>query len=115
MLLSKIGKYGDAAGNGQRKTAPRTKSLTTEQQLEMLRLFPDGIGHRDNLPYTPEFDQLRRRFSDLTRTRLTPHEFWRATSRVAKLSRKPKPLFETAPLGGLPLEMVHYLERTNPW
>lgn len=116
MLLSKIGKYGGAGGTGGRKVAPRTKSLTHEQQLEMLRLFPDGgTGHRDNLPYTAEFDQLHKQFANLTGTRLTKHEFWRAASRVAKLSRKPKPLFETAPLGGLPPQIVQYLERTNPW
>jgi hypothetical protein len=114
ILLSKIGKYG-GAGAGRKKIAPRTKSLTTEQQLEMLRLFPDGIGHRDNLPYTSEFDQLHRQFLKLTELRLTQHEFWRATSRVAKLSRKPKPLFESAPMGGLSKDMVEYLERTNPW
>jgi predicted AAA+ superfamily ATPase len=114
-LISKIGKYGGAGGAAGRKTAPRTPTLTTEQQLELQRLFPDGIGHRDNLPYTPEFDQLHLRFMRLTRMKLTRHEFWRATSRVAKLSRKPKPLFDIAPLGGLPKEMVEYLERTNPW
>ncbi|HEX8325243.1 MAG TPA: AAA family ATPase [Tepidisphaeraceae bacterium] len=114
-LLSKIGKYGGAGGKTGRKSAPATKSLTTVQQLEMLRLFPDGIGQRDNLPYTKQFDDLHKQFAKLTGLRLTSHEFWRATSRVAKLSRKPKPLFETAPLGGLPLDIVQFLERTNPW
>lgn len=114
-LLSKIGKYGGAGGKDGRKRAPKTRSLTKEEQLEIRRLFPDGIGSRDNLPYTPQFDDLHKRFMQLTHIRLTKHEFWRATSHVAKLSRKPRPIFDSAPLGGLPVEMIQYLERTNPW
>ena len=113
--LSSIGKGGGLARKGARKSAPRTKSLSTEDQLEILRLFPDGIGDRDRLPYTHEFDDLHKRFVRLTKTSLTKHEFWRAVSRVAKLSRKPKPIFESAPLGGLAPDVVQYLERTNPW
>ena len=114
-LLSKIGKYGGAGGQDGRKKAPDTRKLTEDEKLEIRRLFPEGIGHRDNLPYTPEFDDLYRRFTQRIHAKFTKHEFWRATSHVAKLSRKPKPVFDTAPLGGLPEAMVHYLERTNPW
>jgi len=113
--LSSIGKQGGLAGSGGRKRAPRTRTLTEEEQLEILRLFPDGIGNRDNLPYTAKFDELHRRFEKRTNAKLSDHEFWRGVSRVAKLSRKPKPLFEAAPLGGLPAELVQFIERTNPW
>jgi len=99
----------------RRKRAPRTPSLPHEQQLELLRLFPDGIGNRGQLPYTPRFDALHRQFIKLTGHKLSKHEFWRAVSRVAKQSRKPKPVFDAAPLGGLAPELVQYLERTNPW
>lgn len=114
-MLSSIGKGGGLAKKTGKKRAPGTPRLTEEQQLEILRLFPDGIGDRDHLPYTAQFDELHRRFGKLTGRRLTKHEFWRVVSRVAKLSRKPKPLFQTAPLGGLPAELVQFLERTNPW
>jgi len=114
--LSSIGKGGGLTPSGKRrKVAPRTPTLTDEEQLEILRLRPDGIGNRDHLPYTAEFDEMHRRFQQLTGKKLTKHEFWRGVSRVAKLSRKPSPLFESAPLGDLSPELVQFLERTNPW
>jgi predicted AAA+ superfamily ATPase len=103
-----------AKEKSRKKKVPAPK-LTTEEQLELLRLFPDGIGNRDKLPYTEEFDSLRERFSKLTGTNLDNREFWRVLSRVGKRSRKPQALFETAPLGGLPKELVHFLELQNPW
>ena len=114
-MLSSIGKGGGLAGKSGRKRAPATPRLSEEEQLEILRLFPDGIGNCDDLPYTPRFDELHRQFTKLAGRKLSQHEFWRGLSRVAKLSRKPKPLFETAPLGGLPRELVQLFERTNPW
>ena len=111
-MLVNIGKKG---GLGRGKKAPRTPSLTHEQQLEILRLLPEGIGSRDQLPYTAQFNDLYKRFSKLTGTRFSKHEFWRGLSRVAKRSRKPTPLFDLAPLGGLPSDLVQFLERTNPW
>jgi hypothetical protein len=115
ILVSKIGKYGGAGGKDGKKVAPKTRKFSADEQREIRRLFPEGIGFRDNLPYTPQFDDLHRRFSQLTHTKTTKHEFWRLTSHVAKLSRKPKPIFDTAPLGGLPTAMVQFLERINPW
>lgn len=114
-LLSRIGKFGGAAKEGGRKRAPRTPTLTHEQQLEILRLLPDGTGRRDDLPYTEKFDELYRRFNKLTRSSLTKHEFWRGMSRVAKLSRKPKPVLETGTSAGLSQGLVESLERMNPW
>lgn len=113
--LSSIGKEGGLGTKTNRKRAPRAPTLTTEQQLELLRLFPEGIGSRDQLPYTEKFDDLHKRFSQLTNLTLSKHEFWRVLSRVAKLSRKPKPVFDVAPLGGLAPPLVQFLERTNPW
>ncbi len=113
--ITTIAKPGGFAGKTGRKTAPRTPSLTEEEQLEVLRLCPEGIGNRDRYPYTPRFDELHARFRKLTGRQLSKHEFWRAFSRVAKLSRKPKPLFDTAPLGGLARDLVLLLEKTNPW
>lgn len=112
-LLWRVGKRGGLARAKRSKVL--SPKLTREQQLEMLRLLPDGIGSRDQLPYTDEFDHIHRQFSRLTRTNFDKREFWRVVSRVAKRSRKPQPLFETAPLGGLPEELIHFLERQNPW
>ena len=114
-MLSSIGKGGGLAKKGGKKKAPRTPTLTDDEQLEILRLLPDGIGNRDHLPYTPKFDEMHKRFAKLTGKKLDKHEFWRGVSRVAKLSRKPKPVYETAPLGGLDPELVTFLERNNPW
>ena len=58
---------------------------------------------------------MHRRFIKLSGTKLDKHEFWRAVSRVAKLSRKPKPLFEKPPVGELDSEIVGWLSRYNPW
>jgi predicted AAA+ superfamily ATPase len=113
--LVRVGKRGGLARKKSKQKRVPAPKLPTEQQLELLRLFPDGIGNRDQLPYTEEFDGLHRQFSKLTRTTLSKHEFWRALSGVAKRSRKPQPLFQTAPLGGLPEELVHFLELQNPW
>ncbi|MCC7294200.1 MAG: ATP-binding protein [Phycisphaerales bacterium] len=114
-MLSSIGKGGGLGKKSGKKKAPRTPTLSAEEQLEILRLMPDGIGNRDHLPYTPKFDDLHRRFAKLTGKKLSKHELWRGVSRVAKLSRKPKPLFETAPLGGLDKELVEFVEFQNPW
>jgi len=113
--LSSIGKGGGIGKAGGRRTSPSTESLSQTQQLEILRLLPEGVGSRDQLPYTPLFDELHRRFSQLTHTSLSKHSFWRGLSRVAKLNRKPQALFQTAPLGALGRELVEFLERSNPW
>jgi predicted AAA+ superfamily ATPase len=114
-MLASIGKKGGFARDKSRRRRVPAPKLSTEQQLELLRLFPDGIGSRDQLPYTTEFDELHRRFSRLTDLKLDEREFWRVLSRVGKRSRKPKPLFQTAPLGGLQPELVQWLEIQNPW
>lgn len=114
-MLSSVGKGGGLGAKGEKKRAPRTPSLTAEEQLEILRLMPDGIGNRDHLPYTAKFDDLHRRFVKLTGKELDKHEFWRGLSRVAKLSRKPKPVFDTLPLGGLDKELIDFIDRQNPW
>lgn len=114
-LLCGIGKYGGTKG-AKRKIAPKAPTLTHEEQLEILRLMPDGIGKRDDLPYTVRFDDLHKQFSKLTRRKFSKRDFWRVVSRVGKLSRKPEAVFDSeAPAGNLPVELVQFLERTNPW
>lgn len=114
-LVSNTAKLGGLSTQGKKKSAPRLSKLTVSEKLEILRLFPDGIGNRDHLPYTNKLDDLRRRFNSSTGKKLTKYEFWRSVSSVAKLSRKPKPVFEKAPQGNLEPGLVEFLERNNPW
>lgn len=88
--------------------------LSLDEQLEILRLFPDGIGSRDRLPYTPQFDELHRRFGWLTQRTLSQHEFWHALTNVAKKSHKPKPVAAIHD-GELPNEVVQVLLEQNVW
>ncbi|MDA1013687.1 MAG: AAA family ATPase [Planctomycetota bacterium] len=112
--LSSAGKQGGLGGKKRRRGTPVPK-LTSAEKLEVLRLFPDGIGNRDQIPYTRRFDDLHAQFRRRARRKLTKHEFWRAVSSLAKCSRKPKPLFDSAPLGGLPEELVRAINDLNPW
>lgn len=114
-ILARVGKRGGLARKANRKQAPSAPTLTDEQQLEILRLMPEGIGSRDGLPYTAEFDRLHRQFSKLTGKKLTQWEFWRVLSRVGKRSRKLEPLFASAPPGELPPNTVKLLDDLNPW
>ncbi len=114
-LLSNVGKRGGLGRgrkNSRRIPAPR---LSEEEQLEIVRLLPEGLGTRDRLPYSPQLDELHRRFRRLTGRSLTKQQFWRAISHVAKLARTPKPVYETAPIGRLGQDLVEFLEFNNPW
>ncbi len=115
LLLAKEGKKGGLSkGNGRVKDLLRV-ALTPDEELEVLRLFPDGIGGRDRLPYTKKFDDLYQRFIWLTQRPLSKHEFWRAMTNVAKKSKKPQPMSGELQLGALPAELVHRLQEQNPW
>ncbi|MEY2724673.1 MAG: hypothetical protein RLZZ458_540 [Planctomycetota bacterium] len=114
-LLLRTAKKGGIAGSVKKKRAPVTIEVTPEEQLEILRLLPEGPGTRDNLPYTKHFDELHQRFTKLTGRRLKKHQFWRAVLSLAKRGRKARPVFTSAPPGGLPEETVRFLERLNPW
>lgn len=114
-MLSSIGKGGGLAKKGNRKKGSRAPTLSDGEQLEILRLMPDGVGNRDHLPYTTKFDEMHQRFAKLTGKKLDKHEFWRAVSLVAKNARKPKPVYEAAPVGGLGPELIAFLEGNNPW
>ncbi len=113
--LANVAKKGSLATKVARKRSTHAPRLSQAEQLEILRLFPEGIGGRDALPYTPRFDELHGRFVKRTQQHVSKNEFWRAVSRVAKRSIKPKPIYETVPLGGLPRELVADLEVMNPW
>lgn len=44
---------------------------------------PNGLT-RDNLPYTPQMDDLRGRYNQQTKSQLTPHDFWEKLKLVLK-------------------------------
>lgn len=115
LLLCKIGKYGGLSGPGTKKKGTKAPKLSDGEQMEIIRLLPDGIRNRDHLPYTERFDEMHKRFAQLTGKKLGKHEFWRAVSLVAKNARKPKPVYKTAPVGSLAPELVTFLENQNPW
>ena len=113
-LLTRVGKQGGLSGATRKKLAA-PPSLTRDQELELLRLFPDGIGSRDSLPYTPRFDELHARFRRLTLLPISKHDFWRVVSNIAKRSRKPKPIKGPISAGKLPNELLASLLDQNPW
>jgi predicted AAA+ superfamily ATPase len=115
LLVHKIGKFGGLATSGPRKKGSKAPKLTDSEQMEVLRLMPDGIGTRDHLPYTARFNDMHQRFRRSTGRKLTEHEFWRAVLLVAKNARKPKPVHDAAPVGSLTPELVAFLEDNNPW
>lgn len=112
--LVAVGKRMRVGNGGRRKRAPRTPPLNRAEQAEILRLMPGGLGGRDRLPYTREFDELYRWFQRLTGSTLDRHEFWRGLSRLAKAPSRPKPSPQLF-LAGLPFETVEALEVLNPW
>lgn len=113
-LLTRVGKQGGLSGSHRKKTTA-SPTLSRDQELELLRLFPDGIGSRDSLPYTPRFDELHARFRRLTLLPISKHDFWRAVSNIAKRSRKPKPIKGPISAGKLPNELLASLLDQNPW
>ncbi len=115
LLLDKIGKFGGLASPGRKKKGTKAPTLTSNEQLEVLRQLQDWIGNRDHLPYTTKFDDMHRQFGKLTGRKLNKHEFWRALSNEAKKARKPKPVHAAAPIGALTRELVAFLEDRNPW
>lgn len=115
LLLCKIGKFGGLSKSGPRKKGSKAPKLSDDEQLEILRLLPDGVGTRDHLPYSSKFDEMHKRFAKSTARELKKHEFWRAVSLVAKNARQPKPVHDAAPVGKLTPELVRFLEDNNPW
>jgi predicted AAA+ superfamily ATPase len=114
-MLSSIAKTGKGKLKKKRNRIA-SPHLNIEYQLEIMRQFPEGIGGRDRLPYTSEFEKLHKQFTKLTKVNLTKNEYWLSVLAVAKKSVKPKPLFTSeAPLGDLPRNAVSLLEFFNPW
>ncbi|MDR0704885.1 MAG: AAA family ATPase [Planctomycetaceae bacterium] len=111
-LISATGKKG----NAKQKNIIKFPSIavTTEESLEILRLLPDDAGSRDRLPYTTEFDYIYKIFKKHTQRKLSKNEFWRLLIRVAKKSRKPKPI-DINPSNTLSKNLLTDLYRMNPW
>lgn len=114
-LLSNTGKTRSLKKAGVRRKGTRAPTLDEPQVLELLRLFPGGMGGRDALPYTSAFDAMRKEFIARTGRTIGRHEFWRAISGLAKGPTRHPPVFENAPIGDLSEPIVRFLEDTNPW
>jgi predicted AAA+ superfamily ATPase len=114
-LLSGIGKTTSLKRDGVQRKGTKAPKLDEPESLELLRLFPDGMGGRDALPYTTAFDAMRKEFIARSGRTLSRHEFWRAISNLAKGPTRHPPVFENAPIGDLSKPIVNFLEDTNPW
>ncbi|PHR96382.1 MAG: hypothetical protein COA78_28820 [Blastopirellula sp.] len=103
--------------NRSRKEKSHAPKLTRQEQLEIIRLFPEGLGIRDRYPYTKEFDEVRKQFNTLTNNSLSKQGFWRCLVGVAKKSQKPKPSFEVIPTGKFESnpDLMTVLGNLNPW
>jgi hypothetical protein len=111
-LLCRAGKEG---GAGNKTKAPPAPSLTVDDGFEILRLCPEGIGSRDRLPYTTEFDDMLKRFAEHTGRSMNPRDFWRVLSRLGKRSRRPNPVDAAPTEAGVPQALENHLFRMNPW
>jgi cephalosporin-C deacetylase-like acetyl esterase len=70
-----------------RSPATSRPAVTTEEESALAELVVGavgGLGQRDQLPYTPAFDDIVWRFNSRTGRNLEPYEVWRL---VAKLSK----------------------------
>ena len=61
--------------------------ISAEQEATLARLVEDAIGKlslRDQLPYTPRFDQVVCSFNAVAGLNLSPHAVWRLVAKLAK-------------------------------
>ena len=87
---------------------------TEEEAFAVIALLAETPGARDRLPYTQEFDTIRKQFNSHFRRNLTKNEFWRLLNGVTKRSRKPKAV-SINPSNTLPDELIRSLATANPW
>ena len=119
-LLGRAGKEGGAhrkksLHSEHRRMQRQIIDLTQDDAFELLRLCPEAIGSRDRLPYTTEFDDMYRLFNAHTGKTLTKNDFWRILSRLAKRSRKPKPIEYKQSSKVISPALESLLFRINPW
>ena len=76
---SKLPRIGRAPFN------PPAITFDDEELLSSLVVAQIGtLGQRDQLPFTPRFDQLAQQFNDRTGRSLDSHDVWRLVAKLAK-------------------------------
>jgi hypothetical protein len=70
---------------GRTPFSPPAITFDDEELLSSLVVAQIGtLGQRDQLPFTPRFDQLAQQFNDRTGRTLDSHDVWRLVAKLAK-------------------------------
>jgi hypothetical protein len=80
--LLTLRKSGNLPKLGATRTAP--PKVSEEAIAQLKKLIGPGIGRRDRLPYTEEFEKLVDAFNAKQERPLSPHLVWRVVARLAK-------------------------------
>ena len=80
--LLNLRKSGKLPKLGEARSAPPEVDAESLQTLR--RLIGNGMGRRDRLPYTAEFDRMVDEFNKSQKRPLSPHLVWRLVARLAK-------------------------------
>jgi len=86
-LFGALLKYVRSSGNAATAT-PDTK-LNEDQLKQLKQLLPRHAKGGKVLPYSDEFDLVKKEFSKLSNTELNELEFWQAIVRTQGAKRKP--------------------------
>lgn len=65
-------------------------ALSQAHRQVIAELYEQCNLSRDDLPYTPEFEELHSAFTARTGMQLTQHDFWRALAGIGKGSGLPR-------------------------
>lgn len=83
--LHNLRKAGKLPRMGRAETSPvRLERGEEELVLTLVRRQVGSVGQRDQLPYTPAFDELLERFNAETGRSLDHHTLWRLIAKLAK-------------------------------
>jgi hypothetical protein len=83
--LHNLRKAGRLPKAGRGSTPPPRIETKEEGKLRDLVIDAAGsLGQRDQLPYTPKFDELVEQFNAGTGRSLDPHDIWRLVAKLAK-------------------------------
>jgi catechol 2,3-dioxygenase-like lactoylglutathione lyase family enzyme len=80
--LLTLRKSGNLPKLGATRTPP--PKLTEDAIAQLKTLIGSGMGRRDRLPYTDEFEKLVDAFNATQERPLSPHLVWRVVARLAK-------------------------------
>lgn len=83
--LQNIRKAGKLPPIGRAPSKPPRVSEAEEQWLRQgVEEAAGSLGQRDQLPFTPRFDNLLERFNQASGRTLSPHDLWRIIAKIAK-------------------------------